>query len=102
MRSNWQIISSILVGLAFIAAVGWVFWQAFRRSDAPVTLAIKWVLTAICIGGLCIIGPAAWSGAVVIVLPLVAAIGLILAIIWRGSITNLIAKPFASLYDGGN
>jgi tetratricopeptide (TPR) repeat protein len=102
MRSNWQILSSVLMGLAFVAAVGWAFWQAFRRSDAPVTLAIKWVLTAICIVGLCLIGPAAWSRSVVIVLPLVAAIGLVLAIIWRGSITNLIAKPFASLYDGGN
>jgi tetratricopeptide (TPR) repeat protein len=102
MRSNWQILSNILLGFAFLAAMGWVFWQAFRRSDDRVKLVIKWVLTAICIGGLCLIGPAAWSTGVVIVLPLVAAIGLVLAIIWRGSITDLIARPFASLYDGGN
>lgn len=102
MRSTWQIISSLLIGSAFLAAVGWLFWQAFRRSQDPWRLAFKWVLTAICILGLCIIGPGAWSEAVVLVLPLVAAIGIVLAIIWRHSITDMIAKPFASLYDGGS
>jgi tetratricopeptide (TPR) repeat protein len=35
-------------------------------------------------------------------IPLAAACGLVLAIIWRHSIASMIAKPFGSLYDGGD
>jgi outer membrane protein assembly factor BamD (BamD/ComL family) len=35
-------------------------------------------------------------------IPLTAASGLILAIIWRHSIAGIIAKPFGALYDGGD
>lgn len=101
MRSLWQTISSVLVALVSLGLIGWAFWQAFKRFDAPVKLAVKWVLTLGCIGILCFLGPAAWSEAAVIVIPLVAVVGLVMAIIWRRSIAELIASPFASLYDGG-
>jgi tetratricopeptide (TPR) repeat protein len=34
--------------------------------------------------------------------PLTAVCGLVLAIIWRHAIAGVIAKPFTSIYDGGN
>jgi tetratricopeptide (TPR) repeat protein len=35
-------------------------------------------------------------------IPLTAVCGLVLAIIWRHNIASIVAKPFASLYDGGD
>jgi len=103
MRSNWQLLSSILIGFALLGIVGWLAWYSLKRSEDPVRLVVKWVLTAICLGILIfVIGPMLWGPGVVLGIPAAALMGLVLAIIWRHNITMLIAKPFASLYDGGN
>jgi outer membrane protein assembly factor BamD (BamD/ComL family) len=106
MRSNWQLLSSILIGFAFIAAMGWVFWTSLKRSEDPARLIFKWVLTAGCLLILLlVVGPIVAGGGyggAFIGIPAAAVVGLALAIIWRHNITTMIAKPFASLYDGGN
>ena len=50
------------------------------------------------------VGPFATSsqGGAFIGVPLAAACGIVLAVIWRHNIADLVAKPFSSLYDGGS
>lgn len=48
-----------------------------------------------------LVGQGGYAGAFAGI-PLTAACGLVLAIIWRHSIAALVAKPFTSLYDGGD
>ena len=50
------------------------------------------------------VAPMVWDGALqaVVGMHLVAACGLVLAAIWRHAIAGIIARPFASIYDGGN
>jgi len=104
MRSTWQIISTILLGLAAASAMGWVFWHAFRRSESPLLLGFKWLLTLGCLAFvLLFFGPLAGSGGLssIVAVPAMAATGLVLAIIWRRNIAELIASQIASLYDDG-
>lgn len=104
MRSNWQIIWSILGALAGLAALGWVFWQAFRRTESPLLLGVKWVVTAACLAFLVFyVGPLAGGGGLssVVAIPMMGATAVVLIIVWRRSIADLIASPIASLYDDG-
>jgi len=104
MRSLWQIISSVLVAVVSLALIGWAFWQMFKRSDDPLKLGFKWVITAGCILFLLIfVGPLARDGGLssIVAVPAMAGTALVLVIVWRRSIAEMIASPFASLYDGG-
>ncbi|HUA68515.1 MAG TPA: tetratricopeptide repeat protein [Candidatus Saccharimonadales bacterium] len=93
----------ILTGF-FIGFVGWLFWRAFRRSDEPVNLILKWIFTA----------PIVWVIFEVIVpdfekggsdaifgLMLMLIFGVAMAITWRHNLIDIFANPIASLYDGG-
>jgi hypothetical protein len=98
--ANWAL-------LAFLAGVVvWLFWRAFRKTGEPHVLALKWIFTApvayviikvaipnFAAGGL----NAIFGGLFVMVF-----CGIALAALWGGSITNIVAKPFAALYDGGD
>lgn len=96
------VIVSALLGLG---AVGWIFWNSFRKSpDRPVLL-VKWAVTLpvfyaiykVAIPGFSRGGLDAIFGLIVMLI-----CGLVLAVLWVGSMTDIIAKPFASLYDGGD
>lgn len=91
-----------------IVGAGLAYW--FRKSDDRKTLLIKWALSVPGViwmyfllgwlqkkvaGG--VDYGAAFFGAV-----LAAANGLYFAAIWRREIAGIIAKPFGSLYDGGD
>jgi outer membrane protein assembly factor BamD (BamD/ComL family) len=90
--------------------LGWVGFRAIRESDEPRTLILKWVFTAIMLGVLfgLVIPATSWAiehEIVLLVVPLVGAIcavGLILTAIWRRNLASFVAKPFGSLYDGGD
>jgi tetratricopeptide (TPR) repeat protein len=103
VNSTYQIIRGTILLIIVIGLLGWAIVRALKRSEEPTLLLIKWILTALIVGFMAwwvkpMSGnPGDWSD---IVMALVA--GLILAIIWRHDIGDLIAKPFASLYDGGN
>ena len=89
------------IGLGF---AGWVLFRALKRSYDPAKLLFKWVCTAV-VGGV-IIGKAmplfARGGEDALIgLFLTLFCGIALAITWRHSITDLIANPIGSLYDGG-
>lgn len=90
----------------FGATVAWVLYRWIATSrDTPFRLVSKWIASGIIIyfvarnlgPGL----PGAGYGAFLLV-PLLAVCGLLLAIIWAPNIANFFAKPFGSLYDGGN
>jgi len=78
-------------------------WRAWQNSSNRGLLVIKWTASAVCILVLVFfLGPMAWGFGAVIAIPATAAVGLVLAIIWGRDIALLFAKPFASLFDGGD
>jgi tetratricopeptide (TPR) repeat protein len=93
----------VLLALA-LSAIGWFLWYCLKRSDDPARLIFKWILTVPVVLGLLLwVGPFATSSqaGAFIGVPLAAACGIVLTIIWRHNIGDLIAKPFTSLFDGG-
>jgi len=109
-RTSWDIIVSILLMFAMIAGVGWFLWRTLKRTEDPPRLVFKWVLSAIglalvfrTMSGLArAIDGGVNYGAAFYYAIVSAILGLCFAIIWRHNIASMIAKPFASLYDGGN
>lgn len=95
-----------LLVIGFILSVSWILWRSLKRSDDPPQLIVKWLLTILGVGFLlkvCVpmVAAGGMTGAFAGI-PATAAGGLFLAIVWRQSIASIIAKPFASLYDGGD
>src|SRR5690349_10294320 len=87
--------SAVCVGLGIALAI-----RTLKRSDDPPQLVFKWLLTAGVIGFMVwkvapMVGEGGYGGAFGGI-PLAAACGLVLAIIWRHSIANIVAKPFGS------
>src|SRR5437879_658232 len=74
------------------ATIGWVMFLVLKRSEDPVRLIVKWVVTALIIWFMVSFGS----------IFLALFCGLVLTIIWRHSIGSVIASPFASIYDGGS
>ena len=104
-RSNGDILVSIVMMFAMVVGVGWILWCTLKKSEDPPRLIFKWILTAIIIGYMVryVLPDAAQGGIAAIAAVLVTCvIGLVLAIIWRHNIAMIIAKPFGSLYDGGD
>lgn len=92
-----------LVVLAGVVA--YVFWLAFDRSRDRKVLVIKWVAT-LPVGWViyAIVLPNFREGGLNAIFALVTTLfcGLAMAALWVGSVTDTFAKPFASLYDGGD
>lgn len=100
----FEIVRGIVLLAIALSAIGWFLWSCLKRSDDPARLIFKWILTAPVVGGLLlVVGPFATSsaGGAFIGVPLAAACGIVLAIIWRHDIGELVSKPFTSLFDGG-
>ncbi len=96
----------IVTLIAFVGLVVWVAWRSLRKSDDPRQLITKWVASAILMFVFLrfvvpMVARGGYEGAFMGI-PLTAACGLGFAIIWRRSIAGFVAKPFGSLYDGGD
>ena len=101
LHSTYHVIRGTAL-LVIVGLLGWALIRALKRSDDPARLLFKWALTAGVVGFLnWTIAPLALANPFIGV-PLAAACGLTLAIIWRQALTDIVAKPFASLYDGGD
>src|SRR5260221_7259309 len=106
MNKTGEMVRGILFLVMLVATIGWVVVRSVRKADDPARMIFKWVLT---VGMLMImfwkvlpiVSQGGYTGAFGGV-PLTAVCGLVLAIIWRHSISSLVAKPFSSLYDGGD
>ena len=89
-----------------LSAVGWFMIRCLKRSEDPARLIFKWVLTAGVVAlVIWFVGPMVAGGdygAAFIGVPLCAVVGIVLTIIWRHNIADIVAKPFANLYDGGS
>ncbi len=87
----------------FLSTTGWVGYHWLRRSEeGPVRILAKVAASAVVFGFLLkVVGPMLGGGGAIMALPLVVVCGLVLAVLWRGNLIEIIAKPFASFYDGG-
>ena len=102
---TFEIVRGIVLLAFALSAIGWFLWRCLKRSDDPARLIFKWILTLPVVCGLLfVVGPFATSSAAgaFIGVPLAAACGIVLTIIWRHNIADLISKPFTALYDGGS
>lgn len=87
--------------LAFLGFIAVLFVRAFRRSEDPVKLLVKWVVTGICAGLIGWLasgsGPFGAVYAVLISVPF----AIVLAFIWGPHIGRMLASPITSAMDGG-
>jgi TolA-binding protein len=105
MGQTLQIAGNIFGLIIVVGFVGWILFRSLKRSHDPARLVFKWIFSLV-VGGFAflVVGPilrAGGYGGAFMGVPLAAVCGLIMAIIWRHSITDLVANPVASLYDGG-
>ena len=104
-RSSWDILIAIVLIFAAVGGLIWFLWRTLKRTEDPPRLIFKWILTAMLLGLLVrYVMPVAGQGGAGAIFGILAAavIGLGLAVIWGRNIALLVAKPFASLYDGGD
>jgi outer membrane protein assembly factor BamD (BamD/ComL family) len=106
VNTTYHIIRGTVLLILVIGLGGWALFHVLKRSEDPARLVFKWILTAVVIGLMMwkvapLVGGGGYDGAF-IGIPLTAVCGLALAIIWRHNIASIVAKPFASLYDGGD
>lgn len=105
-HSTGAIVRGIFVILCLVGTIGWFIVYTIRKSDDPARMVFKWVLTAgMLVVMFGVVGPIVGGGGYTggfIGIPATAVCGVVFAIIWRHSIAGMIAKPFSSLYDGGD
>lgn len=103
--TTYHFIRGTILLLLFGGLFGWLLWRALKRTEDPVLLIIKWVLTAGVVTFMAlVVAPVVGKGGYAAIggVFLTVACGFVLAIIWRRSIANIVAKPFGALYDGGD
>lgn len=88
-----------------LLALGWFMFRCLRRSEDPKRLIFKWFVTAAIVGFmLWKILPWAGRGGgeawIAVVLAMMS--GLVMFVTWYHSIGEIVAKPFSSLYTGGD
>jgi len=106
MNKTGEMIRGILFLVLATTAIGWVVVRSVQKAEDPARMIFKWVLTIVVLVLMFwkvapIVGQGGYGGAFGGI-PLTALCGLALAAIWRHSIAGLVAKPFSSLYDGGD
>ena len=105
MSRTAAILLSIVIVLAVAAIVGGLIWRSIRRSEDPARLLFKWIVTLVLAGGFVAViagfGGPSWASA--FVLPfLCVALGVVMSLLWAPHIATAFAKPFTSLFDGGD
>lgn len=97
------VIAGIALSVLGLFFAGWVFIRVLKRSESPVVLILKWVVTAGIVGWLCWVvepgsgNPLLWSDVIATLFG-----GICLTVIWRESIASMVARPFTAIYDGGD
>jgi tetratricopeptide (TPR) repeat protein len=105
MSDTAHIIRQTILLVVFGAFVCWLMIRAYRRSTERGWLLVKWFFTALIVAYLLLkvvpmTSQVGYSMIGAVVLTWFCGWGL--AIIWRRNLASLVAKPFASLYDGGD
>jgi tetratricopeptide (TPR) repeat protein len=96
---------TILLIVGLLAAGAFVTWTIVVAEDRPQRI-VKWLITIPVLVFLfwkvgAIVGQGGYAAGFVGI-PLTAACGLVLAIIWAGEFAGLAARPLTSLFDGGS
>src|SRR5262245_9528406 len=100
VEGGWFHPGAILSVLAFGGLIGWIVWRWSRRSEGPPCA----VLTKLLILGV-LLSAAVWSILHIHPLmgvPIGALCGIIAGGLWGRNIGAALARPLASLYDGGD
>jgi TolA-binding protein len=95
-------ILSLVICLGGVVAL---FWFSFERSANRGALLVKWLITLpvlLAIWKISMPGFARGGMDALFALLFTLVCGLVLAVLWTGSLIDVLAKPFASLYDGGD
>jgi tetratricopeptide (TPR) repeat protein len=106
VTSNGEILRGVVLLVFLILLVGWVVVLTVRKSEDPAQMIFKWILTAgvvafIMVVVMPLVGKGGYAGAFGGI-PMAAACGIVLAIIWGRILGGMAARPLTSLFDGGN
>ncbi len=99
---TWQFIRGLFLLLAILAIAVWAGFRWLKRTDDPVDLIVKWIISAVMLVLL------VWKvvpialGAPFVGVPLAAGWGVAFAILWRHELGGLVANPIGNMFDGGN
>jgi tetratricopeptide (TPR) repeat protein len=105
MEHTGDFIRGVVLIVAFVILVCVVGWRWLRGSrDEPFRLVAKWIISGLVIAFLIfgVVPGVMGGGAGVLMVPLIAVCGLVLAILWTPNITAFFARPFGDLIDGGS
>ena len=112
MSHELNIVNALLSGLGLAFAV-WLFYRALQRSESPLKFAFKVLFTILLLvgdlylihridGSIHVGGVPANAAPVFWVVVLVAALGVILSIIWTPHVSDFLFSPLTDLFDGGH
>jgi tetratricopeptide (TPR) repeat protein len=106
MNRTGEIIRGTVLLVVGVLTFGWLIVHTIRKAEDPAQMLFKWIFTAVIAAVMVwkvapMVGQGGY-GAAFGGIPFAAVCGLALAITWRHSLASLVAKPFASLYDGGD
>ena len=105
MSRESQFAADIIL-LAIILGVGiWLFIRALKRGEDPFRLIFKWLVTILVLGIMVKVGiPGFREGGLEALDAIFVMLlcGGALAVTWGHSITDSLAKPLTSLFDGGD
>jgi tetratricopeptide (TPR) repeat protein len=99
-----HIAANVFLLLVIAGFAGWVLFRSLKRSEDSARLIFKWIFTGIVVWFVferVVPGFQNGGGEAIIGLIWMLICGLAMAVTWRHAITDLIANPIASLYDGG-
>ena len=105
MNLVFEILGNIIFPVIGTGCIGWLFIRSIRRSENPPLLILKWLITLPLIASyIWVIMPAVSRGGFEAIGGILLAVvwGNLMVIIWGLTIVSAIAKPFTSLFDGGD
>jgi tetratricopeptide (TPR) repeat protein len=98
MTQTIKISVEVALSIAGLACLIWLTIRALKRAEDPARILFKWGITIpFILIGLWVAQRSTIFGPI-----LIAAMGVVLSIIWAPHISELVSRPLASLYDGGN
>ncbi len=100
MDRLYYFVRGLLLIAAAVGGVGWLMYRSLRRSEEPYRLIVQWIITAVLVALLVLVVYPIALGNPFFGVPLVAAVGVVIGVVWATSIGEAIAKPIASLFDG--
>ena len=105
MEKGFQLAVLVLFWAVFIIFSGWLFWRALKKSDEPLRLVWKWVITAILLGAMFKMAlPVVFQGhqmSVIAGMLMVAALAIIIGITWAPNWASMLVSPLTNAFDGG-